>query len=43
VAPDRASGALVRITMPRGGRPAVRETTTEDPLPKQRSGAPEAA
>jgi two-component system nitrogen regulation sensor histidine kinase NtrY len=43
VAPDRASGALVRITMPRGGRPAARETTTEDHLTKERSGAPEAA
>jgi two-component system nitrogen regulation sensor histidine kinase NtrY len=43
VAPDRASGALVRITMPRGGRPAARETTIEDHLTKERSGAPEAA
>jgi two-component system nitrogen regulation sensor histidine kinase NtrY len=43
VAPDRASGALVRITMPRGGRPAARETTNEEHPTNQRSGAPEAA
>jgi two-component system nitrogen regulation sensor histidine kinase NtrY len=42
-APDRASGALVRITMPRGGRPAAREKTTEDHPTDHRSGAPEAA
>jgi two-component system nitrogen regulation sensor histidine kinase NtrY len=32
-APDRPAGALVRITIPRGGRPATHETSTEDDDP----------
>lgn len=37
-APDRTTGALVRITIPRAGRPATPPKTTEDHI----TGAPEA-
>ncbi|MBA4131887.1 MAG: PAS domain-containing sensor histidine kinase [Hyphomicrobium sp.] len=38
-APDRTTGALVRITIPRGGRPATHPTATKD---HDTNGVPEA-